>query len=296
MAAKILVTGATGSVGRILVQDLIKRGKDVRAGIHSSGKFDYIKMSGVEPVILEFEDFATIDRALQDIKSLFLITPTAREEVEYARRMVDRARMWGVEHIVRLSMLNAQELPGTQFTRWHREAEKYIENSGIAYTFIRPNAYMQNFLRYVQPSGSFIAVPLDDQKVSYIDVRDIGAVGAEVLIGGKEFYEKTLELTGPDAITMDDVANALSHEIHSHIGYIPISEETARHILESLGISGWMAEGMLELYAMQRDEKNAVITPTVEDLTGVKPVSFDKFARDYMNAFKAIVKHEYHSF
>ena len=296
MAAKILVTGATGSVGKALINELVEKGKEVRAAIHTPEKYDYIKTSGVEPVSLEFGDFATIDRALQDIESLFLITPIAREEVEFARRIVDRARMWGVGHIVRLSMLNAEDIPGTQFTRWHRQAEYYIEESGIPYTFIRPNAYMQNFLRYVQPSGSFIAMPLDNKKVSYIDVRDIGAVGAEVLIGGKDFFGRTLELTGPDPITMDDVTDALSKEIRSHIGYISIPEDIARHIFESIGTPDWMAEGLLELYALQREEKNSIVTSTVEDITGRKPQAFDKFARDYMNAFIAIVKHEHHSF
>ncbi len=295
MAGKILVTGATGSVGKVLVNEIVKRGKEVRAGIHTPDKYDYIKTSGVEAVPLEFGDFATIDKALQDIKSLFLITPIAREEVEFARRMIDRARMWGVEHIVRLSMLNADDMPGTQFTRWHRLAESYIEESGIPYTFIRPNAFMQNFLRYIQPSGSFIAMPLDNQKVSYIDVRDIGAVGAEVLMGGKDFFGCTLELTGPDAITMDDVTNALSSEIRSHIGYVSISEDTARHIFESIGTADWMAEGLLELYNMQREGNNSIVTSTIEDILDRKPIPFDKFTRDNMNVFIAIVKHEHHS-
>ena len=293
MASKILVTGATGSVGRVLIRELLKKGKGVRAGIHTPDKSEYIKVSGVEAVPLEFGDYTTIDKALQDIKSLFLITPIAREEVEFARRMVDRSRMWGVEHIVKLSMLNAASMPGTLFTRWHNQAENYIEESGIPYTFLRPNIYMQNFLRYVQPSGSLIAMPLNGAKVSYIDVRDIAAVGAEVLVGGKEFFGKTLELTGPDAITMDDVANALSEEVKSHLGYIPISDDVGRHILESIGTPHWLVEGMLELYTMERERMNCKVTSTVEDITGKKALAFDRFANDYAETFKAIVQHEH---
>jgi uncharacterized protein YbjT (DUF2867 family) len=293
MAAKILVTGTTGSVGRVLVRELIKKGKDVRAGIHTSDKSEYIKMSGVERVSLEFGDFSTIDKALQDIKSLFLITPMAREEVEFARRMVDRARMWGVEHIVKLSMLNASCMPGTQFTRWHKQAEDYIAESGVPYTFIRPNVFMQNFLRYVQPSGSLVAMPLNNAKISYVDVRDIAAVGAEVLVSGGDFFGDTLELTGPDAITMDDVTDVLSKEVKSHIGYIPISEDVARHILESAGTANWLIEGMLELYAMERELMNSKVLHTVEEITGKKALAFDQFARDHAEAFKAIVQYEH---
>jgi uncharacterized protein YbjT (DUF2867 family) len=136
-------------------------------------------------------------------------------------------------------------------------------------------------------------MPLNGAKVSYIDVRDIAAVGAEVLVGGKDFFGKTLELTGPDAITMDDVANALSEEVKSHLGYIPISDDVGRHILESVGTPHWLVEGMLELYAMERERMNSKVTTTVEDIAGKKALAFDRFARDYAETFKAIVQHEH---
>lgn len=107
------------------------------------------------------------------------------------------------------------------------------------------------------------------------------------------FYVKTLELTGPDSITMDDVANTLSNEIRSHVGYIPISEEIARHVLESTGTARWLIGGMLELYAMEREGRNSKISPTVEDITGRKAIAFDRFVRDNADAFKAIILHEH---
>lgn len=293
MAEKILVSGATGFVGSALVKELHKRNKkEVRAAFHSTAIPSQLKAFSSEQVKLDFGDYASIDKALQGISSLFLIIPRAREQVEFAKRIIDRALLFGVDHIAYLSMLGAQLEPGTQFSRWNRRIEKYLENSGVAYTIIRPNALMQNFLRYAQPSGGFIYLPLDQAKVSYIDVADVAMVASEILITGKAHYGAIYELTGSQALTLDDVTHIISSVVGSHVGYIPISEETAFHIMESLGVPKWMADGMLELYSMQRMGHNAMVNSTVEVICGKKPVSFEEFAFNNMAAFKEIIHHE----
>lgn len=295
MAEKILVTGATGILGRVLIKELYERQrKEIRAAYHTEHFPEKLKGYCSEQIKLEYGDFATIDRALQGISSLFLLTPFAREQVEYARRMIDRALLFGVDHIVDLSILGANQEPGTQFTRWHRRIEKYLENCDVGYTIIRPNFFMQNFLRYAQPAGGFIYLPIEHAKVSYIDVLDVARVAAEVLIAGKEHFSKTYELTGPEALSVDDVAHIISMAVGSHIGYIPISEETAAHIMESLGIPSWMVKGMMELYALQREGKNSVVNTTVETLVNRKPVSFEEFVYRNTNLFKDIIHHEHH--
>ncbi len=297
MAGNILVTGATGLVGTALIKELYKRNrKEVRAAFHTGSVTSMLKTYSSEQIRLEFGDFSTIDRAFQGITSLFLVTPFAREQVEFARRMIDRALLFGVDHIVNLSILGAQQEPGTQFTRWHRRIEKYLENCGVAYTILRPNIYMQNFLRYAQPSGGFIYLPLNNAKVSYIDVADVATVAAEVIIAGKPHYAQTYELTGPQALTVDDVTHIISSAVGSHIGYIPISEETALHIMESLGIPAWKAKGMLELYSMQREGKNEMVSSTTETLCNCKPTSFEEFVYKNVSTFKEIVHHEHQTY
>lgn len=293
MAEKILVTGANGNVGRALIKELYNRNKkEIRAAYHSGSNNAQLKTFSSEQIWLDFGDFATIDRALQGVNILFLITPFAREQVEYARRIIDRALLFGVEHIVDLSILGAQLEPGTQFTRWHRRIEKYLENCGVAYTIIRPNVFMQNFLRYAQPSGGFIYLPLNHARVSYIDITDVAAVTAEVIIAGKQHFAATYELTGSEALNLDDVTHIISSVVGSHVGYIPIPEETASHIMESLGIPGWMATGMLELYSMQREGKNEIVNSTVETLCNRKPISFEEFVFNNSVLFKEIIHHE----
>lgn len=242
---------------------------------------------------LEFGDNLTIDRALVDIDSLFLLAPFAREQVEYERRVLDRALLSGVKHVVKLSIIGAQDEPGTQFTRWHGQAEAYLKHSGLPYTILRSNIFMQNFIRYIQPTANFIYLPLDNALVSYVDVRNVAEVISEILIAGKEHFGKIYELTGPQALSTEEVAQILTSVSNHHISFIDIPDDTAFHVLESIGTSEWMAKGMLELYSLQRSGRNSFISPFYEDLLAKKPLSFERFAFEFASVFKAIIQHEH---
>ena len=294
MAAKILVTGATGSLGRLVVKHLAHKGKAVRAGVHSPEKAEYVRMAGVEIVPLEFGDFASIDRALEGIATIFLLTPAVREQVEFTRRMVDRCQLWGTERVVRLSIRGANLIPGTQITRWHHQSEMYIRDSGIPFTFVRPNALMQNFLTHVQPAGSFMYMPLDISRVSYVDIRDVALFCAEVICAAPDQVKSVLELTGPDALSMEQVAQVITEVVGHHIGYINTPQETIAHFLESAGNPEWLAFAMAELYSLwgQR-EFYEIDTSDFERMLGRKPHTFLKFCIDYAAIFKAIVQQEH---
>ncbi|MDG5814332.1 NmrA family NAD(P)-binding protein [Chitinispirillales bacterium ANBcel5] len=296
MAGRIFITGATSPLGRRVVQYLAHTDREIRVAVHTHAKEEYVKMTGVQTVPFEYGDFATIDRALEGVETLFLLTPIAREQVEFTRRIIDRAQLWGVSHIVKISMMGVDDFPGIQFTRWHKQSEIYIEKSGIAYTFIRPNAMMQNFVRYVQPAGSFIYLPLDDAAVSYIDMRDVARFCAEVILRAQEFQGCRFELTGPQALTPEDIAMTITKAVGYHISYIDISEETSLHVLESTGMAQWLAKGFVELYSLQRSGRFGETTTDFEKIIQRKPHTFEAFVRDYSNIFKAIIQQEHHTF
>ncbi|MFP4014659.1 MAG: SDR family oxidoreductase [Chitinispirillaceae bacterium] len=296
MSSKILVTGATGALGRLVLKYLVhKNCTAVRAGVHRQERAEYVKMSGVQTVPLDFGDFASIDRALEGIQTLFLLTPTVREQVEFTRRMVDRCRLWGVERIVKLSIFGADSLPGTQITRWHNRSEAYIQDSGIPFTFVRPNAMMQNFVRQVQPAGSFLYFPLGQSRISFVDSRDVAAFCAEV-ISSSESQGPILNLTGPSALTMEEVAQAITDVVGHHIGYIDTPEDTFAHFLESTGTQQWLANALAELYSLWREgEFDVTVTSDFERMMGRKPFSFRKFCTDYAAIFRAIIQQEHHT-
>jgi uncharacterized protein YbjT (DUF2867 family) len=154
---------------------------------------------------------------------------------------------------------------------------------------------MQNFLRFMQPSGGFLMHPLNNARVSYVDVRDVAAVTAAIITNGEEYVNKVFEITGPAALSMEHVAESLTRVTGYHIGYIALQEETAFHVMESLGFPVWIAHVLLELFAQQRMGHNERLSDTVTEILGRKPLPFEVFALDHAEHFKCIVEHPQYS-
>lgn len=191
----ILITGASGTVGREVVAALEGRGAPVRAGYRTRPQN---VPAGVESVALDYDRPETIRPALPGVETLFLLSNTVDPE----RAVVDEARRAGVKRVVKLSVRRAAE-EGYTFGRWHRAVEKHIEASGLAWTFLRPSGFMQNFVNYMGETirrESTIHSSARVGAVAHIDARDIGAVAADVLTeSGHE--GQAYELTGPAALT-----------------------------------------------------------------------------------------------
>jgi uncharacterized protein YbjT (DUF2867 family) len=206
--------------------------------------------------------------------------------------MIDRSLSCGVEHIVTISIMGSELEPGTQITRWHRRIERYLEKSGIAYTILKPNMYMQNFLRFMQPSGGFLLLPLNSAKVSYIDARDVAAVAEKTIIDNVNHVDKVYEITGPYSLSLENVAEVITNVTGHHVGYIPLEEETALHVMESLGFPTWIARVLIELYEQQRMGHNEQVTNTLAEILGRKALPFEIFAHDHTEQLKNIVEHQ----
>ena len=144
----ILVTGATGTVGSELVRQLVNSGQNIiKAAVHSKKKADKLKSDKtVEIVNMDYDKPETIADALKNIDKLFLLTPPSVEMVDISSRLVEEAKRNRVKLIVKLSAMGADLEPGFTGGRLHRQAEEIIEGSRIPYTFLRPNAFMQNFV------------------------------------------------------------------------------------------------------------------------------------------------------
>jgi uncharacterized protein YbjT (DUF2867 family) len=284
---KMLVTGATGNVGAETIHELVRRGFEVRAGVHSIDHATAIAGEGVEIFPFDWNLISSVRALLKGIENAFLITPVSQRQLEWTTTFVDCARASGLNHLVKLSILGAESNPGIALTRLHREAEEYIAASSIHYTFLQPNSFMQNFIHGSSPLSGMIYMPLGDARVSYIDAMDIGRVAAEILINGQPHFGQMYSLTGPMALSMHEVAAIFSDALRRHISYIPISEETAEHAMESQGMSQWIARAMLELHTEGRNGHREMVTRDVELLTNRKPRSFEVFSRSYAEQVKA---------
>ncbi len=285
----ILVTGANGTVGRELIKQLsILDGVRVRAGVHSIIKGENLKrLPDVEVVEMEFTNPDSLHAAFTHADRVFLVTPFTENQVEMAKKLVDEAKKAGVKHLVRLSVLGAADEQGIQLAKWHREVEEYIIQSGIPYTFLRPSSFMQNFVAYNSKSileENAIYMPIGDGKVGYIDARDIAAVGVAVL--KEEGHEgMAYDLTGPDALSMQEVVQVMSNVTGKPITFIDVPEAAAKDVMQQEHVPAWMMDAMLELNGAYKAGKGNYVTNTVEELTGRKPHTLDAFVQDYKQCF-----------
>ncbi|MGH9509139.1 MAG: SDR family oxidoreductase [Terriglobales bacterium] len=284
----ILVTGAGGTVGSEVLKRLQQRGATVRAGFHSPKKAELARQQGIDAVVLDFADRASIAAALKGVDHVFLLGATAPNQSELETNVVEEAKKAGVRHIVKLSVLGASAEKLT-FARWHRSVEKAIEKSGVVYTFLRANEFMQNFVNYhAEPirSQGAIYLPARDSRISMIDVRDIAAVAVEALTQlGHE--RKAYELTGPEALSHGDVAQKLSAATGRTIQYVDIPVEAFRQGALSSGIPEFYVDALTDLYRFYVEGGAQSVTGDVEKITGRKPRTFDDFAREHASAFRS---------
>jgi uncharacterized protein YbjT (DUF2867 family) len=287
MSGTILVTGATGTFGREVVRDLVRRGERVRAGVHKEASARHLDGLDVERVELDYERPVTIAKALEKVDRLFLLILDMPRHGEVAGLVARLARQAGVRHLVKLSAMGADRDSYT-LGNWHGEAERAIVEAGVPYTFLRPNSLMQNFATFFRPRKGRIYLPLGEGRVSYVDARDVGEAAARILSEGTEGGHEgaAYELTGPEALSMAQVAETLSRVAGEKIVYVDISEDAARQFMQSLGEPDWLVEGVLEMHAVNKAGEYAAVTGEVERLTGHPARSFERFAADFADAFR----------
>jgi uncharacterized protein YbjT (DUF2867 family) len=284
----LLVTGATGNAGAALIARLSERGVPLRAFVRNRAQARAIALPGVDLVEGDFNRPETFAPALDGADSLLLLIPSSADVEKQQRDFVDAARHCGVKRVVKLSQFAAGVHAPGRFQRYHGVIEQHIRESGMEFTFLRPNLFMQGLLMAgptIASQGAFY-VSAGQARVSLIDVRDIASVAARVRTEAGH-VGKTYDLTGPEALTHAQLAERLSQAIGRQISFVDIPPEAMREALLASGLPAWQAEGIVEDYAHYRRGEAAVVTSTVEDLTGKKPITFAQFARDYAASFGA---------
>src|SRR5919199_1847951 len=215
MAETILVTGATGTVGREVVKQLLsakgeRKEEDiiVKAAARSADDSTFRNLE-VQAIELDFNNRSTLSAALRGVDKLFLLTPFQSNMVDLTSNLVNEAKNAEVKYIVKQSVLGADAEQAITPSRLHRQAEKVIEESGIPFTFLRPNFFMQNFVtfysNFIKTQGAFYA-PAGDAKVSFVDVRDIASVAVHALIDDGQQQQqqhkgKAYTITGGEALS-----------------------------------------------------------------------------------------------
>jgi uncharacterized protein YbjT (DUF2867 family) len=240
---------------------------------------------GVEAVIADFDDPASITAALAGAGRAYLVTPSSEHAEEQQRRFCDLAAKAGTRHLVVLSQLGADENSPVRFLRYHGAVEQQVRGLGIPYTFLRPNLFFQGLLAFARPiaaEGRFYA-PIGDARVSAVDVRDIGAVAAVALTEpGHE--GATYTLTGPAGITHAQIAEALTAALGRPVTFVDVPPAAFADSLRGV-LPPWQADGLLEDYAHYRRGEAAAVSSAVAEVTGKPPRDVAQFASDYAPAF-----------
>jgi uncharacterized protein YbjT (DUF2867 family) len=280
----ILVTGATGTIGRDVVKELARRGAKVSAGVRDKAKASTLFPPEVELVEFDFENAGTLSNALKGVTKLFVLPPLIPNQTETVNRLIDVAKKSGLKKIVKLSAIGTETELSFTVGNLHAATDQYIRESGVAHTLLRPNSFMQNFINYFPPRNGIIYLPWGNGKASFIDARDIASVAAEILTSG-EHRGKIYTLTGPTALGVADVAKILSDASGREIKYTDVPESAARDGMLQAGLPQWQVDALMELHAINKQSLWSAVTSDIENIIGRPPTSFEQFARDYATRF-----------
>ena len=284
----ILITGATGTTGREVVEELRRLGaKGVRALVRDPARADFIREAGFETVAGDFDRPETLDAALKGVERALLLTPPSMQTFEHQRAFVEAAARAGVRHVVKLSAFGADAGAPEGFGKWHGQAEDLLKASGLAWTMLRPNFFMQNLLGQAKQIASdrIIAQAVGDGRASFIDTRDIAAVAAHTLTE-EGHAGQTYVLTGPEALSYTEVAAKLSEATGREIKYVPVSPAQFRETALAAGLPEWLVSGLERLNELFVSGEAAEVTDAVRRVGRKEPTTFDQFARDHAEAFK----------
>lgn len=274
-SADILVLGATGTVGRALVQQLSAHEHAVRAATRHPDTYD----GPGAPVRFEYTDPDTYAAALAGVTRVFMLAPPDMEAYGYLVPFLDAAAAADVERLVLMTAMGVEHAPPEVPLRG---AELHLQNLEVDATIVRPNWFMQNFLTYwrgmIEADG-VMRLPAGEAATSFVDARDIAAVsGAALLESGHAGAAYTV--TGPEALTYHEAAQVLSEAWARDIQYEPVSDDTALDLLTSAGLGTDYAEMLIGLFQSVQAGQAAPVTPDVEEVTGEPPRSLAQFATD----------------
>lgn len=275
--SKILVVGANGTVGTHLVSELIKAGHQV---IKATSK----KTQKPDEVYLNLLTQEGLDQAVSQVEKIFLLSPPGHtNQHEILIPIIKKAQDKKIKKVVLMTAMGADAVDEAPF----RQAEKYLEKSGLTYNIIRPNWFMQNFNTFWLQGilqDQKIYLPVADARGSFIDARDIAATAAKLLTTST-FDNQAFVLTGSETLNHDEVAVIMSEILKKKIVFQDISPETMFEGLLKAGLPKDYSEFILMILNYFKLGYSSAITDSVEKITGRKPIKFSQYVIDNKSAW-----------
>jgi uncharacterized protein YbjT (DUF2867 family) len=287
-----LVTGAAGLTGSIVIREFARQQLPVRALIRNPAKASMFDgLPGVDVVVADMLRPQTLAPAFEGVDRALMISTAAPDMMDTQCTFIEAAKAAGVRHVVKYSGIDS----GVGFDpfafragRWHAHVERYLEGSGLAWTHLRPTQFMQFYLPTtvtgVDPIRHELVMPIGDSQLAPVDIEDTAKVAVALLRGGGHAGE-SFYISGPEALTMTDVAERLSKATGTAFHYRKVSFEEKRSQLAAAGVPPAALDLLDELFMERHRCATSRVDTDAHRTFGVKPTTFEEFARRHAAAF-----------
>ena len=284
----ILITGATGKTGSAAVQELSNRNIPFRVLIRNEDKLNQITDMGGEVIIGAIEDDAALNQAMEGVQKALVLLPNSEQQLFLEKKVVDAALEANVQHIVKMSSMEAVPEATSPIPKLHMQSENYIKNSGMNWTMIKPNFFMQNLLgsgKTIVEQNKFF-LPMGEGKAGMIHTKDVGTVIAKVL--SEDGHEgQNYQVTGPEILSFHDVAEIFSKVLGKKVDYINVPIDEYKKTLSQFLTNQWHLDSVIDLFKDIAEGGIEDKTDTFQDLIGKSPCSLEQFIQEYSFVFNA---------
>jgi uncharacterized protein YbjT (DUF2867 family) len=283
----ILLTGVTGKTGGEVARQLSAAGVPFRALVRNPAKAVALEAMNAELVIGDVADDAVLVAALKGVERALLVMPNGEQQLQLETRFTDHAVRAGVRHLVKLSSLESVPESSNPITRMHVASEQHIRSSGMDWTMIRPTFFMQTFLGSAKAirEQQHIAMPAGTGTIAPTDLRDVAAVIRRVLT--EQGHEKqSYDLTGPELITLTEVAARFSSVLGRDIRYVDQPLAEFRQRLLAVNLAPWRSDAVCKEFEAIAAGAIDHTTGEIARLLGRPPLSLDQFIRDHLAQFR----------
>lgn len=281
-----LLTGATGQVGSTVARNLLARGHRVRALVRDPGAAAAKLGPGIEYVRGDLGDPATLPAAVKGVEAAYLATAPAPEMVSQEGNFIAAAAAAGLPSLVALSVLGTD--PSVPVFKFHQDIEAKITASGIPATVLRPGGFHSAFLYSAEAiRAGVLPSAAGDGALAWIDPADVADVATHVLLDVAGYSGQVLRLTGPKALTYDDVAAALERALGWPVAHQRLGEQALSAQLASAGLPGWLTDSFLGQQRLTREDRLSLVTDTVRSALGRPPRTLEEWLAANKGAFFA---------
>jgi uncharacterized protein YbjT (DUF2867 family) len=286
VATTFLLAGATGQVGSIVARNLLGTDHRVRALVRNPDTAAAKLGPGIEYVRADLDDPRTLPGAFKGVDVAYLATAPAPEMVGQEGNFIDAAVEAGLPRLVELGVLGTDV--SVPIFKWHQQIEAKIASSGIPATVLRPGGFYSSLLFAAEAiRAGVLPSAAGDGALAWIDPADVADVATHVLLDVAGYSGQVLKLTGPKALTYDDVAAALERALGWPVAHQRLGEQALSAQLASAGLPGWLTDSFLGQQRLTREDRLSLVTDTVRSALGRPPRTLEEWLAANKGAFFA---------